>query len=641
MTRSALHIILSICIVSHLSSQTIDYPVDLELLKSAEISNFSAVNTVHAEFSPTLYNDGVIYVAARPIGKKMKRKNQRTTYELKYYDLKKLSEASEFYEKDINDLHHFGPCAFNPLGGEIYFSENYTTRKGSDGRYHMKLIRAVYQKNEWKVFDDFPFNSPEYSIFHPAVSKDGMTMVFASNMPGGYGKMDLYSISKTDNGWSLPINLGPEVNSESNDFFPTFHENDYIFYSSDSKEGFGGLDIFVCKYIDGAWRFPQNLGRPINSKSDDIGFTLTEDAAFGFFSSNRSGGEGADDIYKFELSQPLVFDDLQSLSLSQSIGKDANGVAEKLSSKVSESEELQNETSTPSAESSKIERKNFQFLILDKKSNQAISGAEVSYTPLMSDKQKSLEGFKSKFLQKDEKTGELKLVSTPNPSLLAFTQSTKSDKTGFAKINLLKDQIYLVEIVKEGFKEDRSIIDVTEMMNESALFVSLIRNDIESTIQVVSSSPSKANTQTKLVSNTPKSVKGNSKEESTLSIPTAIGDLLVFENLLYDYNQATIRKGGTNELQELVDYMAKYPQLEVELSAHTDAIGSALYNLNLSQKRAEVAKQFMVDQGIADYRITAKGYGELVIRNHCLEGVICTDDEHAYNRRTELKITKK
>lgn len=637
MSSRVLYIILAICVVSQLCSQTIDYNVDLELLKSADISNFSAVNTAHAEFSPTLYNDGVIYVASRPIAKKNNKKNPRYTYELKYYNLVKQSEATEFYEKDINDLHHFGPCAFNPLGGEIYFSENFTDNKGSDGRYHMKLIRAVYQENEWKVIDDFPYNSPEYSIFHPAISKDGKTMVFASNMPGGYGKMDLYSVSKTANGWSLPVNLGPEVNSESNDFFPTFHGNEYVFYSSDSDEGFGGLDIFVCKYIEEEWRFPQNLGKPINSKSDDIGFTLTADAAFGFFSSNRGGGEGEDDIYKFELSQPLVFDDLRSLSLSQSQVR-TSGDTEELSSEESTVLTPIDKISTQSAESNKIEHENFQFLILDKTSNQTISDVTVSYTPLLSDEQKNIEGFKSNFLQRDKKTGELKLITTPNPSLLAFTQSVKTDKSGQAIINLLKEQIYLVEIVKEGFQNDRTIIDVTEMMNESAIFVSLARKELEPITKVTSY---KSNAETVGVTNAVKSSKRLPGVESTLSIPSEIGELLVFENLLYDYDQATIRKGGTKELKELVVYMKKYPQLEVELSAHTDAIGSALYNLNLSQKRAEVAKQYMVDQGIADYRVIAKGYGELIIRNHCVEGVICTDDEHAYNRRTELKIIKK
>jgi len=619
MIRKVLYIFLCCGFAVSLSSQVVDYPVDLELLKGADVTNYSPINTEGLEFSPTFYNDGIIYVASRPRTKKKKNKEQQFTFDLKYYDLKNGSKVKDFYEKDINDLHHFGPCAFNPIGKEIFYSENYTDKKGADGRYHMKLIRAVYQNDDWEVIDDFPFNSHEYSIFHPAISKDGMTMIFASNMPGGYGKMDLYSISKTGNSWGLPVNLGPEVNSVSNDWFPTFHENDYIFYSSDSQGGLGGLDIFVCKYIEGEWRFPQNLDSPVNSKKDDIGFALSADASYGFFSSNRAGGVGEDDIYKFELTQPLVFDDLQNFTLAQ----EEKEVVEVITEEVK-----------PAA----IVKSNFQYLVLDNNSKSAIRDAEINFTPMLSQEQMSDKDFKEKNLVKDRKTGKLKWLSSPNPTLLASKESTRSDVSGKANINLQQGQLYLVEVIKDGYNSDRSIIDVDELMNQAAIFINLNKREI---IAPSNAKPvAVVNTADNTGTNS-STAKNSDESNPTLKIPDSIGDLLVFENVLYDYNEATIRKGGTKELQELADYMKKYPQLEVELSSHTDAIGSALYNLNLSQKRAEVAKQFLVDQGIAPYRIVAKGYGELVIRNHCVEGVICTDDEHAYNRRTELKITKK
>ena len=619
MIRKFIHIIMFTYCAVNLIGQAIDYPVDLELLKTAEITNFKEVNTENLEFSPTLYNDGVIYVASSSSTKKRKRKPKRITFDLKYFDLEKQSEATDFYEKDINDLHHFGPCAFNPIAKEIFYSENYKDKKGSNGRYSMKLIRAVYKNNSWHTIDDFPFNSHEYSILHPAISRDGKTLIFVSNMPGGYGGMDLYSITKLDNGWSIPVNLGPEINSESNDVFPTFYGDDHIFFSSDAKDGLGGLDIFVCKYIDGGWRYPQNLGTPVNSVSDDIGFALSADASSGFFSSNRAGGLGEDDIYRFQLSQPLVFEDLQMLSVSRAV----------------------EEASSPIVKERSLEKKSFQFLILDKNSNRAISNAEISYTPLLSEMQLLDSNFKEKHLQVDEKTGKQKWLSTPNPSLLASKESKLSDRSGKANIQLDLGQLYLVEVVQAGFENEISIVDVSELMNQSAMFINMKKKKIKQVAkptQVITSNPS--DVENKRI-RTPKRKNDAPSAVSTLKMPTIVGELLVFENLLYDYNKATIKKGGTKELKELAIYMKRFPQLEVELSAHTDAIGSGLYNLNLSQKRAEFAKQFLVEQGVEGYRIVAKGYGEQVVRNHCVEGVICTDDEHAYNRRTELKITKK
>ena len=587
-----LWILFPICI----AAQSADHPVDFELMKSAEITNFEAINSEYDEFSPMLYNDGIIYVASEPRNKKSKKKNKQFVFNLKYYDFVKQTDAKDFYEKDINDLHHFGPCAFNPHAKEIFFSENYKDQKGSDGRYHMKLIRAVYKDDGWVTIDDFPFNSHEYSIFHPAISADGNTLIFASNMPGGYGKMDLYTIVKNENGWSLPVNLGPEINSESNDWFPTFFENEYVFYSSDSKEGFGGLDIFVCKYLDGEWQFPQNLGDPVNSNADDIGFTISPDASYGYFSSNRGLGKGGDDIYKFQLSKPMDFEDLST----------ENGV----------------EQLAPVVEV--IEKEEFQFLILDGASNTAIKEANISFIPMMSDEEMSDPNYKNKFLHNDESTGKLKWLSTPNPNAISEKYSLTTDRSGKVNTKLLIDQVYALEISVEGYDNEQSILNVESLKDQSAIFISMNKTKPA----VIKNSP------------TPTSPIPIVEEETTFKVPTIIGELLVFENLLYDYNESTIKKGGNTELKQLADYMKKYPQLEVELSAHTDAIGSAPYNLNLSQKRADVAKQFLVDQGISAYRIVAKGYGERVVRNHCVEGVICTDDEHAYNRRTELKITK-
>lgn len=612
MFKQFINIVTATCWVVCLSGQSIDYPVDLTLLKTAEVINFTAINSENLEFSPTLYNDGVIYVASRPRNKKTKKKKQNITFDLKYYDLEKQTWATNFYEKDINDLHHFGPCAFNPIEKEIIFSKNHTDKKSRDGLYHMKLIRAIFVNENWEIIDDFPFNSHEYSIIHPSLSKDGLTMVFASNMPGGYGKMDLYSITRQADGWSVPVNLGPEVNSESNDWFPTFFDNAHFFYSSDSKEGLGGLDIFVCKFIDGQWRYPQNLGKPINSKYDDIGFALSADATYGFFSSNRIGGHGKDDIYRFELPEAMVFDDLLSLSLDQS---------------TSEVVEMNKDVRSNAME-------NFQYLILDSNTKKAIKNAEISYTPLLSEEQRANPSFKNNYLQKDEGTGKLILLSTPNPSLLASKESKRSNVTGKAIIPLVQGQAYLVEVSKAGYEIERSIIDVDELMGQSLMFIELRKMELNVSARIPTTSDT-----SKSIKKEPTPTK--SKYESNLKMPSKIGEHLVFENLLYDYDQATIKKGGTRELEELAEFMQKYPELEVELSAHTDAIGSGLYNLNLSQKRANFAKQFLVKNGIDEHRIVAKGYGEQVIRNHCLEGVICTDEEHAYNRRTELKITKK
>jgi outer membrane protein OmpA-like peptidoglycan-associated protein len=128
--------------------------------------------------------------------------------------------------------------------------------------------------------------------------------------------------------------------------------------------------------------------------------------------------------------------------------------------------------------------------------------------------------------------------------------------------------------------------------------------------------------------------------QAVLREPIAKGTVIVMNNIRYDFNQATIRSGAAQDLEGLATLMLRYPSMEIELSAHTDSRGSDAYNLDLSRRRADTAKDFLVQRGIAANRIQAAGYGERVLRNRCADGVECTEEEHAYNRRTEIKVLR-
>jgi len=122
--------------------------------------------------------------------------------------------------------------------------------------------------------------------------------------------------------------------------------------------------------------------------------------------------------------------------------------------------------------------------------------------------------------------------------------------------------------------------------------------------------------------------------------PLMKGSVIVLENLFYDFNKSYIQAGSARELDELAAILKQYPKMTIELSAHTDSQGNSVYNQKLSEKRAQSAKQHLVNKGIESYRITAIGYGESRLRNRCTDGVECSDQEHQYNRRTEVKVIK-
>ena len=122
------------------------------------------------------------------------------------------------------------------------------------------------------------------------------------------------------------------------------------------------------------------------------------------------------------------------------------------------------------------------------------------------------------------------------------------------------------------------------------------------------------------------------------SIVVSINEPIRLNNIYYDYDKDNILADAEQDLQIILDLMKKYADMKIELSSHTDARGKDDYNENLSQRRAENAKRWLTERGIAADRIVAKGYGEKLLLNGCANGVECSDDEHRYNRRTEFKI---
>ena len=136
------------------------------------------------------------------------------------------------------------------------------------------------------------------------------------------------------------------------------------------------------------------------------------------------------------------------------------------------------------------------------------------------------------------------------------------------------------------------------------------------------------------------SATAQAQEEMSSRRPLAEGVVIVLDNIYYDFNQAVIRKGQARDLEALASLMKQYPEMEIELGAHTDSRGSADYNLELSKQRAEAAKFFLVSKGIDPNRVMTKGYGESIPRNGCVDGVNCTESEYQFNRRTEVKVLK-
>lgn len=202
----------------------------------------------------------------------------------------------EALTSEMND----GPATFTDHGDAICFTRNQTrlkklgnTRAKNDA---LGLYFSHRDKGDWSEPEPFEYNSPEHNVMHAAYSADGRTLIFASDMPGGLGGTDLYRCDLENGGWSLPLNLGPSVNSEANELFPFLQANGKLYFSSGREGGMGKLDLYACDPMANGWKAAIALPPPFNSEGNDLGYTAWPTDRAGLFSSDR---EGLDRIYRF------------------------------------------------------------------------------------------------------------------------------------------------------------------------------------------------------------------------------------------------------------------------------------------------------------------------------------------------------
>ncbi len=218
-----------------------------------------------------------------------------------------------------NGAYHVGPVAADATGNTLFVTRTYVGKDGErtrDGRRKYrtnKLELFIYTKDgdgDWSSESFVHNNVQEYSVGHAALSADGSTLYYASDMPGGQGGTDIwYSERQADGSWGEPVNAGATINSVGDELFPNMGEGNTLYYSSDGFAGMGGLDVFETTGSKAQWTVPQNLRYPVNSSGDDFAYLVTfenEEGIAGYLSSNRKGGHGNDDIYSFSFEKPRI-----------------------------------------------------------------------------------------------------------------------------------------------------------------------------------------------------------------------------------------------------------------------------------------------------------------------------------------------
>ncbi|WP_316633753.1 OmpA family protein [uncultured Flavobacterium sp.] len=278
----------------------------------------AGVNSKYSDYGSFVYNYKLYFASARDTGNFSQRKHKWTgEYFTNLYDANidatnnTVSKVHKF-KNGLNSKFHEATPVFTKDGKTVYYTRNnyVNGKKGKDENKItlLKIYKATLQNNgKWSNITELPFDSDSYSTAHPALSPDEKTLYFSSDMPGTLGQSDLYKVSiNSGGGYGTPENMGKTINTEGKETFPYITNEQEIYFASDGYPGLGGLDVFVGQLEDnGTVSAIQNLGSDINSPKDDFAYIIDPATRLGYFSSNKDGGQGSDDIYKFKETKKL------------------------------------------------------------------------------------------------------------------------------------------------------------------------------------------------------------------------------------------------------------------------------------------------------------------------------------------------
>lgn len=524
--------------------------IDTASLRTAMVSNLEQLNSEATEFAPFVIDGEIYYVTeGRQDQKKDKKINERFWDIKKAYLTKDSDALSAYLPEEINSPFYESSLYYHDTDSTLYFTrtnwEEGNLKKTKSDKALIRIFASRYSKGAWEEARALIFQSVDANFCHPSIIEDENMLIFSSDMDGGYGQMDLYKIPLDAVSVEEAVNLGPEVNSTSNEIFPFYHSSGHLVFSSDAGNAeVKNLNLFAIN-LDDPEAYKEELGFSFKSDADDFSIYIDEDAKSGYFSSNRSDGKGRDDIYSFESDRSIFIQEAETI-IEEIIEEEMSKLAE--------------------------------FTLIFKNPDLSnVKGVDITLHDL------------------SEET-ESRAISV--------------DSSEYTLYDLEIGKEYKLVVEKENYHSFYKTFKAEDQADQILVF--LEKMEVVEKIEEV--------------------------KPKEIVIPKAVGSIVVFNNIYYEYNSAEIKEGGADELDVLARAMKKQTSMKVRLVSHTDSRGRADYNVSLSERRAHAAKKYLVARGIASQRIMTLGVGEKQIRNHCVDGVFCSDREHRYNRRTEVQI---
>ncbi len=557
-------------------------PYDVNLFRSLEVGE---------EFSAVPFEEGILLVsAAQNTGfvNRIYGKTGQYFTDLVYVKLVGGKQAKEYVWSDIKRTNpHDGPISFSFNNRYAYLTTNQEVLDEKNNIKFNRLKLEIFEKERdvWVEKDFFSWNNIAYSVGHGVVD-DTLNLYFVSDMPGGYGGTDIYKCKWNGSSYESPINLGPNVNSPGNEQFPFVSLEGTLYFASNGWPGFGGLDIFTWDFVS---KEPVNMGAPVNSNADDFSFNVNEIAGKGFLSSNRANWK--DEVYSVNAKMKKRYVDIDLM-------------------------DCQNK---PFAQQNvKVYRQDGNLW----KTLKSDDYGRLSFIGTVG------EMYHLSF--KDPKTSFMDSVSFVNEM-----ETTKNIQL-FARP---KNQVSTLHVLNSSNAPiDGAMVRFYAKEKEIQRKITPKNGELSFDAYLIDSFSVTAINYKEFSMKMPEDHKCDSLIRLECKMKLNTGNTFInLDQVLYDYNKWDLRPESIIELDKLVKYM-KSNDLKVELSSHTDSRGEDVYNEWLSQQRSNSCVNYIISKGISSTRIIAKGYGEYRLKNRCANAVECTEEEHQLNRRTELRI---
>ncbi len=585
-----------------------------DMAKMASIATVSRtnVNSEYSDFAPAFSSDGLVFASNRknPLTFDYTDKWTGANY-LDLYVSRNDGQGGltspSLMAANVNTVYHESNAAYSPDGKTMVFTRSqfntgafggHIVKSTIDNVVKLKLV--VFSRNsdgKWSQGVEFPYNDPTVSYAHPTFSNDGKTLFFTSDRSGGFGGTDIWKcFINADGTFGTPENLGETINTAGQEMFPFVDKNNTLYYSSNGLNTLGGLDVFVCyqNLETNTYGSPSNIGKPVNGPADDFAVAYNAESNRGYFSSNREGGMGSDDIYGFSLNGIFLEFEILDDATHMPINKASVWLDKTLYGK----------SNVKGMATIGVEvNKNYHFSFsaagyLSKETDISTIGQAIGSVYRQTIYLKCATGSFIKGVVYEDKSK----LPVKNATVTILNKVTNketilvTDVTGTYKFDLCPGIKYMVKAEKKGYDADSVEFSTMDMEPNTAIVQDLTLK--------------------------------NGEEVTALE----------FYEIYFDFDKWFLRKNASADLEKMYTILTNSKDLKVEVGAHTDSRGRDEYNIRLSNKRADAVVKYLIGRGINPSRIIPNGYGESQLKNDCKDGVPCTDEQHQANRRVEFKL---